>query len=304
MAAPLPDNGTRVAVTGATGKTGIPLVRRLTRLGVPTVALVHRDDERSESLRSCGADVLCGDLDDAGALDELLRGASAAYLCLPPDPALLVRTQRFVKAAEGSRVRRVVNLSQLHVSELHESPLTQLHWKAERRLETGGFSVTHLRSTFFAEGYLILGAAAFRSAGPLTLPFGSQRLAPIACADLARVAAAILSEPDGPWESTYTPTGPSLLDHDAIAAALSSAIGRRVQYVDVPVDVWRAQAIAGGFPPFLADHFAATAADVRRGIFSRVTDVVQAITGIAPRSFDDCIAECARASPPAQGVHV
>jgi uncharacterized protein YbjT (DUF2867 family) len=222
-----------------------------------------------------------------------LRGARAAYLCLPPDPDLLRRTRRFLDASAGGELRRVVNMSQLHVSPFHRSPLTELHWQAERELDSSSMPVTHLRSTFFSEGYLVLGAAIRRPGTPLALPFGSERVAPIACADIGRVAAHILTAPDHQWEPTYTPTGPDLLDHDAIANALSLTVGRPVTYVDVDVDLWRAQAIREGFPAFIADHFAATAEDVRRGTFARVTTVVKDVTSVSPKPFQDCLEEWA-----------
>jgi NAD(P)H dehydrogenase (quinone) len=285
------EHGMRIAVTGATGKTGMCVVRRLRQMGAATVALVHREDERSESLRACGADVLCGDFDDAGSIRELLRDASAAYLCLPPDAELLARTERVATASRGSGLRRIVNMSQLHVAAEHESPLTALHWEAERRLDRSGVAVTHLRSTFFAEGYLILGAGMLRGDAVLPLPFGTGRVAPISCSDIGRVAAAILTAPNRDWESIYTPTGRDLLDHDAIARVLSALTGHRITYLDVPADVWRARAVDEGFPPFLADHFAATAACIKQGTFARVTDVVQSIAGAAPIRFADALAE-------------
>ncbi len=50
-----------ILVTGATGKTGSPVVEQLIERGYPVRALVHRLDERSERLRELGAEVVQGD---------------------------------------------------------------------------------------------------------------------------------------------------------------------------------------------------------------------------------------------------
>src|SRR3979409_2105989 len=47
---------TRTLVTGATGKIGGAVAAQLLEKGVPTRALVHRDDERRARLRALGAE--------------------------------------------------------------------------------------------------------------------------------------------------------------------------------------------------------------------------------------------------------
>ena len=278
-----------VIVTGATGKTGREVVGELRRLGVPTIALAHREDERATHLRSLGADVASGDYADAASLNAVMRGAESAYLCMPPQVELLEWTASFIEAARAAGIRRVVNMSQLHVRPDHPSPLTRQHWLAERMLDLAGLGAVQLRSSFFAEGYLILGAAAIAGDSPLCLPFGRERVAPVACADVGRVAAAILSAPDRDWRSSYTVTGPELLDHVAIAAALSAAVGRRIDYWDTPTDVWCAAAAQAGLPPFLIDHFSRTSDDVKQGVFARQTDVVPRIAGAPAAPFAEAV---------------
>jgi NAD(P)H dehydrogenase (quinone) len=278
-----------VVVTGATGKTGAEVVAHLLRHEVTTIALVHRDDARAERLRPLGATVAVGDFGDTASLRSVLRGAQGAYLCLPPEPDLLEWTASFIEAARAERISRVVNMSQLHVREGHPSPLTRQHWLAERMLDLAGVGAVHLRSSFFAEGYLILGAAAVAGASPLALPFGAERLAPVACADIGRVAAAILSSPDRDWDGAYTVTGPALLNHAEIAAALSAAAGRRIEYVDAPIAMWRAGAAQAGLPPFLIEHFARTAEDVKRGVFAELTGVVPGIGGAPATPFAEVV---------------
>ena len=54
----------RVLVTAATGKIGGAVAAQLLEKGVPTRALVHRDDGRSARLRALGAEVVVADMFD------------------------------------------------------------------------------------------------------------------------------------------------------------------------------------------------------------------------------------------------
>ena len=55
---------TRVLVTAATGRIGGAVATQLLEKGVPTRALVHRDDGRSARLRALGAEVVVADVFD------------------------------------------------------------------------------------------------------------------------------------------------------------------------------------------------------------------------------------------------
>ena len=54
----------KILVTGATGKTGAPVVKLLTERGIDVRAMVHREDERSEQLSAYGAEVVVADFLD------------------------------------------------------------------------------------------------------------------------------------------------------------------------------------------------------------------------------------------------
>jgi NAD(P)H-binding len=82
-------------VTGATGRTGRHTVQHLLEKGHAVRALVHQEDERSEALRSAGAEVVVGDLLEH---DDTIGG--------PPGPAPPTSVIRFVP---GSSKRRLTS---------------------------------------------------------------------------------------------------------------------------------------------------------------------------------------------------
>ena len=73
-----------ILVTGATGKTGAPVVQQLLERGYHVRALVHRIDDRSQRLSELGADVVVGDFHDLHSVRKAMKGVGRVYFCYPP----------------------------------------------------------------------------------------------------------------------------------------------------------------------------------------------------------------------------
>ena len=84
---------------------------------------------------------------------------------------------------------------------------------------------------------------------------------------------------------TYALTGPESLTHRDMAEQLSPALGRRVEFVDVPPDVMRGALIGLGLPVWQAEGLVEDYAHYRRGEASAVTSGVRDGTGTAPLTF-------------------
>ncbi|UJR84833.1 NAD-dependent epimerase/dehydratase family protein [Sandaracinus amylolyticus] len=70
----------KLLVTGATGKVGSRLARRLALRGDHVRALV-RDPSRAEALRALGVEIVRGDLLDVASLEAAVRGVDAVVHC-------------------------------------------------------------------------------------------------------------------------------------------------------------------------------------------------------------------------------
>jgi uncharacterized protein YbjT (DUF2867 family) len=71
------------AVAGVSGHTGKVVAETLLAQH-KTVRVIVRDAAKGEEWKKRGAEVAVADLEDADALAKALRGASGAYLLLPP----------------------------------------------------------------------------------------------------------------------------------------------------------------------------------------------------------------------------
>lgn len=290
-----------ILVTGAgggVGSVGRTVVALLRERGMPVRAMVHRDDERAETLRSLGAQVVAGDLtspsDVSGALDGVTRmlfimGVSPSYL---EATATVATVARAVGALEA-----LVNISQMTVSQMsavstEESHQHRLQWLSEQVLDWSTLPVVHIRPTVFLENPLFttLAAQSIADTGTLRLPFSTGRTSPVAAGDVARVAATVLQDPRCHIGRVYELTGPRSQDMNGVAEEYTRALGTHVSYVDIPLDTWPEQVANAGFEPHVQEHLVTMARLHRQNRLDRLTRTVEEITGTPAQTIEDFVA--------------
>ncbi len=189
---------TSVLVTGATGKTGNPLVAALRARSVPV-----RVGSRSPSAQD--PDAVRFDWDDPATHSAALRGADGVYLVPPPsalDPLPVV--EPFLAQARRAGVRRLVLLGSAIVFPDAPGRLEL----ADRVRQQPGWVV--LRASGFMNNFLPphpLGAG-IRLRGEIRTSAGDGRVGWIDVWDVAQAAAALLSAPDLDADDDYQLTGP------------------------------------------------------------------------------------------------
>jgi NAD(P)H dehydrogenase (quinone) len=299
-----------ILVTGAAGSVGgvgRTVVELLRRRGLPVRALVHREDERAARLRATGAEVVVADLtvptDVVRAMDGCRRiyfgmSASAAYLEATVIAAAVAR--------ERGDIEAFVNISQMTVSQMSltkmtGSPQHQQQWLAEQVLNWSGLPVVHVRPTVFLENPLFLNLAARSIAkdNTIRLPFGTGRTSPVAAEDVAEIIATILENPAAHIGKVYELTGPTSQDMTGVAAEYSTALGREISYVDVPLEDWRDSELRSmKLPEHVFAHILTMARLHAVNRYDRITHDVEAITGRPATSIRDFVARRAEMFAP------
>ena len=245
----------RILVTGATGKTGVPVVEQLLRRGYPVRALVRQLDERSRRLAALGAELTLGDFHDVASLRRAMDGIGRVYFCYPPSDGLLAAATNMAIAAKEANVEALVNMSQIVAREDAKSPLSFQHWQSEHVLDWAGVGAIHVNPTLFSEDLFLFSGRTIAAEGKVCLPFGSERHAPVTAEDIARVVVAILADPAPHVGHRLVITGAENMTLNEMAEVMAAELGKPVAYVDLPIDEWRAALVEKvGFPAFLATH--------------------------------------------------
>jgi NAD(P)H dehydrogenase (quinone) len=291
-----------ILVTGAAGRVGgvgAMVVERLRRRGMAVRAMVHREDERAAALRATGAEVVVGDLTVPVDVVRAMEACRRIYFGMSVSASYLEATAIAAAAArERGDIEAFVNISQMTVSQMSltnmtESPQHQQHWLAEQVLNWSGLPVVHVRPTVFLENPLFMDLAARSIArdDTIRLPFGAGRTSPIAAEDVAEVIAAILANPAAHIGKIYDLTGPKSQDMSAVAAEYSAALGRRITYIDVPLEQWRESDLRNLKLPDHVFHHMLTVAQLHAANrYDRSTHDVEAITGKPATSIRDFVA--------------
>jgi len=278
----------RIIVTGATGKTGSIVAGELLKAGYPVRAMVRREDDRSARLKAQGADIAVADMSDVERVSDALRDVQGAYYCPPLDPYMIHGAVAFAVAAKEARLEHIVGLTQWLSSPSHPSLMTRQHWLVDRLFSmTPGVAHTIVNPGFFAEAYLVtIGLAAHLGIFPWM--YAKSRNAPPSNEDIARVAAAALTDPARHAGQSYRPTGPELVGAEEMAKAIGRAVGRSVRVVPTPIWLFMKAARMAGMPIDVLSNVRYYIHDHRRGAFelgAPTTDVLD-LTGRSPEDFE------------------
>lgn len=161
---------TKILITGATGYTGRYTTEILTEQGFSVRTLVHRHDERSEKLRSTGAEIMVGDMLNLSQVREALEGVNAAYFVYPIRPGLIEASAYFAQAAKEAGVAAVVNMSQISARRDSKSDAARDHMKLPKFGQQADQAFARRRSM-----HLITGSSREIGAAIASLRFGYRR---------------------------------------------------------------------------------------------------------------------------------
>ena len=270
-----------ILVTGATGNTGRAVVDALVERGAPVRAMVRTDADRGKL--QAGVEVVVADFNETAAVAAALDGAERAYLVTPSSAQAQEQQKRFADLAAKAGTRHLVVLSQLGSADRSPVRFLRYHAAVEQHVRELGIAYTFLRPNLYFQGLLTF-AGSISTAGKFFAPVGDATVSAVDVRDIAAVAAVALTEA-GHEGATYTLTGPEAITHSQIAAALTSALGRTVRFIDVPPEAF-ADSIRELLPPWQVDGLLEDYAHYRRGEAAAVSPAIAEITGTAPRSID------------------
>jgi uncharacterized protein YbjT (DUF2867 family) len=270
-------------VTGATGTTGMEVLRALKDRGVSARALV-RDETKAHHLRDLGFEPVTGDLGDPRTLGPALEDVERVYLVSPAGPMQSELEQAFLEAAKDAGVQHVVKLSLIGANP--EAPLrfARSHAKVEHALKESGMAWTLLRPTPFMQNALAWGPQLLD--GTFYSPVPDAAVSVVDARDVAEVAAAALAD-DGHEGKSYGLSGPEAVSFRDQAKRVFGAAGREVTVEEVPVEDLKRELVRAGVPPWNAEGLAEQFELYADGGATMVTTGVKDALGRDPRNLDE-----------------
>jgi uncharacterized protein YbjT (DUF2867 family) len=240
----------KILVTTPTGNIGGVVVKRLLGAGGVDVAVIARKPEKLPKDVRSRVTVYEGDQYDPDLLERAAEGASALFWLTPPD--FQTADWRALIAGSGEKAAAAVRKAGIpHVVHLSSAgadrptgfgPVSFLNL-AEKALDGSGAHVLHLRPGYFYENWLTqLGP--IKEQGAVYYPFSPDTVYPqIATDDIGDVAAARLLARD--WSGAGNVLGlhgpAAQPTFGESARILGEAVGRPVQFVQIPVEAFQGQ---------------------------------------------------------------
>jgi uncharacterized protein YbjT (DUF2867 family) len=170
-----------ILVTGAAGQVG-GIGRTVTELllkqGKPVRAMVRKEDDRAQALRSMGAEVVLGNLLDLDSMHKVIAGVDTMYFGMSISEDYLAAAVNVAAVAKHHPVKAFINISQMTVEQMSinettASPQQKLHWLTEQVLDWSGLRVVHVRPTVLLDGFFqIFTAESVRQSNQIRLPLG------------------------------------------------------------------------------------------------------------------------------------
>jgi uncharacterized protein YbjT (DUF2867 family) len=275
---------TKILVTGATGNVGSRVVRELRGRARPVRAFV-RDTDKAAVMLGDGLELALGDFDDSESLRRAMEGVQGVFLACSNQPRQVEYETRVIDAAEQMGIRRIVKLSALGAETGAPVAFWDWHARIEHHLRTSDVPSVILRPTFGMTN-LLASAEAVKYTGKLFAPAGDAGISMIHPQDVAAVASVVLTE-DGHDAKTYTLTGPEAITFGQVAGYLWGALGREIEYLNVPDEAALQSMVEQGLPEFVAAQIVTIFGILRGGAQEQTTDTVRSLVGRGPYGFAD-----------------
>lgn len=275
---------TTIAITGVTGALGGEVVRLLAGADMRLdLRLLARDPDRAPDVDTDVRRLDYRDPDPAAlhGVDTLLLVSASESR----DRRDVHRTA--VAAAADAGVRHVVYTSFCGAAPDASFTLGRDHHDTEQAIRDSGMGHTILRDNFYLDVLPLFADAA----GVVRGPAGTGRVAAVARADVAAVAAAVLRAPGEHAGATYDLSGPEALTMAEVAERAGRVLGRDLRFEDETLEEAYASRRAGwpDAEDWQLDAWVSTYTAIADGSCDLVTDHVERVTGRPARTLEEAL---------------
>lgn len=270
----------KILVIGSSGLVGSTLVNKLKNLGHLVRETTSRKDNSSVSLDRVYVNLATGE-----NVHAAFDGIDRAFFISPPGFADQYKIlSPLIQEAKRRGLKKVVLMTAMGANAVETTPFR----KAEIELEKSGLNYNIIRPNWFLQNFNTFWAEGIKTNDLIALPAGQAKVSFIDARDISEVAAKLLID-DSRNNKDFDLTGPIGVNHLEVAKAIGNAIGRRIDYQDIPSDVLKSKLVGAGFPVDYVDFMMLIFGFLREGYNARTTSHVAEILGRNPLSLRDYV---------------
>ncbi len=239
-----------VLVTGATGQQGGSVTRHLLRSGHYRVRALTRNpnSEKAKALRSGGAEVIAGDLNDRASLRAAMAGCDAVFAVtnwweLFDSPKEIAQGRNLVDAAVETEIPRFMFSTLPSAKNISGGKIEVPHLDSKSEIEqyarSRGLNAVYFNVAFYFENLINFQMLQRQPDGTLSFGFpqGDVPLAGLCVEDLGGVVTAVLARFD-----EFTGKVVGVVGDDApcshYAQVMTRVLGRKTTYQHIPREVY------------------------------------------------------------------
>jgi uncharacterized protein YbjT (DUF2867 family) len=232
-----------ILVLGATGRQGGAVARHLAARGWSLRALVRDTNKpQSRELARRGIQLVAGDFDDPDSLRRAMNGVYGVFSVqqfwgVGPD----AEVRQGTNVAEAAHLEGVSHFVYSSVGSANRDtgiPHFESKARIEERIKLLELPYTILRPVFFMENWEMIAGPTLRD-GRIVQPLDADRsLQQLAVDDIGAFATLIFEHPDD-WIAHELDIAGDELTLPQVAETFSRNLGRRIQYVQIPMEQFR-----------------------------------------------------------------
>ncbi|OBK18464.1 NAD(P)H-binding protein [Mycobacterium asiaticum] len=272
-----------LAITGATGNIGRPLVAELAAAGARVRAITRTPNT---------VDFPDG-VEQVRSLAEALPGTSAVFLnsrALPQRNA--EGLAKVVAQCNAAGVTKLVALSAINADDDLARQPSRFRGDRNREVEQAavesGLQWVSLRPSVFASNFTGMWARQLRAGDVVAGPYAAASMAPIVDDDISAVAARALLT-DELVGRKIPMTGPHALTNRELVDVIGTVLRRPLRYHELPPELVRQRFTGSGFSAEFADAYVAMLA-ASLDSPALVTHEVEKVLGRPPLAFAEWVA--------------
>ncbi len=277
-----------ILITGASGTVGGAVLEEVRKTGKPFKAMYRSAEDARKAPK--GVQTVLADFADNSSLSAASQGVDTLLLVCSPIPQLVELESNVIEVCKARGLRHVVQNSALGAEDYPKS-FPGWHRKVEDKLKSSGLGYTILRPNGFMQNIVMYNAPSIRAQGAFYAAMGQAKTSVIDVRDVASVAAKVLLSPGDHVGKIYELNGPEALSNSEIAAKISHATGRPVQYVDIPEAAHKKAMEALGMPAWQVTALLELQQYYVSGKCASVTNVLPNLLGRPPIRLDQFLEE-------------